>query len=237
MAITVTPLGANSVDGVFGGTSPWAAGTGVTLGTGDIVLFVYSETNVTVSGVTIGGVTATKIGDSGAPGSANTYNGSAWIAKNVSTSTGNISISTSGSYNMVGANWYLVTGEDNTSGAFTNVNHDAFDGTNPSLITATVPSGGVGLVSLGAGIFGATTRNPTTWTSCVASGNTTLESIATTGNAMNVAGNYTTTSGSVSPGASGTNSYAGACTQMMMVTFSAAAGGDTLFVGGGIHFI
>lgn len=223
MAVAVTPLGANTVDGAFGGASPWAAGTGVTLGTGDVVIFAYSDAAIgaLVKGVTAGGVVATPLGTTASS------LGNAWIATGVNTATGNVSVATSSSvaYNLVGANWFLITGEGTP--AFTSASFQGFSASSSPSVTGTVPSGGVGLVSLGCTVgSGSSNRNPTTWLNCVSSVNSTEESFVATGNTINVAGNYTTTTGTVSPNAQSTSQgYQNTNTDLMMLTFPAAGGG------------
>jgi hypothetical protein len=211
MAIALTPKGAFAFNGAFG-NSPQTI-TGAALGTGDILVFTWGDFGSPGS-VTVDGVTATSLG-----ATANA-NGQAWLATGITNATGNIALGAT--LNFVGANWWLITGEA-ASPTFTSSATNAVSGT--------VPASGVGVSAAFDTVGGSTNRNPATWTGVT--GSTTVEAQDLTGNGLNASGGSTTSSGALTATAT---AYLDTVDSMLL-TFSAAAGGDTLFVGGGIHFI
>ena len=218
MAISVTPKGANAIDGNFGAFGTTHTISSAALGAGDILVFVSGDPiNPDVTGVTVDGVTAGFIGK--------TTNNQGWcyLAQGVTNATGNIVITHNFGWNLECANWFLITGHNAASATFTFADLQSGGGSDPQSVTGTIPSGGVGLMCIS--MNGSTTaRVPATWTGCVSSGNTTLEASVATGNGSDIAGNYSTTAGSGPFTASGTNTYASQNLEVMMVTFSASGG-------------
>lgn len=226
----VTPLGANATNGAGSSGTSWTAGSGVTLGTGDIVVFTFTESSGAVAnGVTVGGSTASLIG-----ASSSTF-AKAWLAIGVSSPTGNVVVSYAGNFQYVSANWSLITGE-NTSPVFTSNSYTAFNAPSPLSISGTVSVGGTSLVAAMSTVFG-TDPNPVTWTNCVTSGNLTLEASFTTGNKIDASGNYSTTTGSVTITGTGTGSFSGTVAEIMMLAFAAGSSGANDVFGGPMHLV
>jgi hypothetical protein len=233
MSIVVTPLGAKAFDGAFVGSSPWNAATGLTLAAGDYLVFVGQDATLgeTATGVVVGstggvgGVAATSIG------ATTSGLGSAWIAKGVPAGTGDIVVSFSGDYNLVAANWFLISGESASAPVLTFDSHPSFDGTNPEVVSGTVATGGAAVLSIVQNNNGGNTPLPMTWSGCVSATDTTVEDVALTGNGITIGGNYTTTPGAVSPSVvpvstfNPPNGFAFNNIELMMVAFGPSAGG------------
>lgn len=220
MSIVVTPIGAASI--AAGGSSTTNTFSGVTLGTGDIYLFAFIDSADLLTGVVIGGVTASPIGTSGG---GSIGQGSGWKAVGVSTPTGNIVVTSNNNIQILGVNWFLVTGEDNTSAVYTATSAEGFNMTDPASVVGNISTGGVGLVAVASTITSGT-RNPVTWTNCVSPGNTTLETFVATGNQLSMGGNYTIATGAtVTVTGSGTASFSGSCGEIMMISLAQSSGG------------
>jgi hypothetical protein len=90
MAITWTPTFSHATDSAFASTTVTLSG--VTLGTGDALVYVYNNNGNNNGGtvsVTVAGVSATKIGGT-SDGS-----GTVWLAQGVNAATGTVSYSCS----------------------------------------------------------------------------------------------------------------------------------------------
>ena len=118
-SITWTPTFANTGTGGFG--SSYTV-TGATLGTGDIVVFVYMD----IAGITPGAPTVTVAGTSatllGTITDSSVVQISVYLATGISSPTGNIVVS-SPTIAPIALAGGLITGENNTSGVVTGVNN------------------------------------------------------------------------------------------------------------------
>jgi hypothetical protein len=213
-SITWTPTFANTGTGGFG-TSYTV--TGATLGTGDIVVFVYMDISglgAEIPTVTVAGTSATLLGtvtDSSATQIT------VYLATGISSSTGNVVVSASTVADIAVAGG-LITGENSGSGAVTGV--DNLTRGDPQQATGSVPSGGIGIAFIAA-VPGATNFNPTSWTSGAVgtwTRSATMESFD--GSTAICAGASTTSSGSVTASATGTSAWAFANGGIAMVTFA-----------------
>jgi hypothetical protein len=190
------------------------------LGTGDIVVFVFNDisglTPWTPPSVTVAGVSTSLIGTVTDSSSVSI---SVYVASGISSSTGNIVISASVMNDMAVAGG-LITGESVISGTVSGTNN-LISG-DPQQATGSVPSGGIGIAFIGA-VPGATSFNPTSWTAGATgtwARSATMESFDASTAAC--AGASTTSSGSVTASATGTNAWAFSTGGIVVATFSGA---------------
>ena len=195
--ISWTPTFAVANSAGFGST---INATGLTLGTGDILVFLYLD----IAGlgpftptVTVAGVTASLVGT--VTDSTDTQI-NVFFAAGVAPGTGTIAVSggTMNDYALAGG---LLTGENHTSGVVTGVNN--LTRGDPRQATGSVPSGGIGIAFIAAA-GNTTSPLPTTWTAGATgtwTGSSTMEAY-TSGDAA-CSGASTTSAGSVTASATG----------------------------------
>jgi len=200
MAISWTPTFANAGTAGFG--SSYSA-TGQTLGTGDIVVFIFNDisglTPWTPPSVTVAGVSTSLLGTITDSSSVSI---SVYIASGVSSSTGTIAVSSSGAMANLALAGGLITGESLISGTVSGTNN--LISSDPQQATGSVPTGGIGIAFIAA-IGGSTTRNPTSWTAGETgtwTRSSAMEAFDST--IAECAGASTTSSGSVTASATGT---------------------------------
>jgi hypothetical protein len=226
MAISWTPTFANAGSAGFG--SSYTASS-QTLGTGDIVVFVFNNIGGlspwTPPSVTVAGVSANLIGS---VSDSSNLSISVYLASGVSSSTGNIVVSATvmGDIALAGG---LITGESPVSATVTGV--DNLGQSDPQQATGSVPTGGIGIAFIAAA-GNTTSPLPTTWTAGEVgtwTASSTMEAYSA-GNAA-CSGASTTTTGSVTASAAGAvaQSWAFGNGGIAMVTFSASGGGAVAF--------
>jgi hypothetical protein len=139
-----------------------------------------------------------------------------FLATGVTSGTGTIAVSggTMNDYALAGG---LLTGEDHTSGVVTGVNN--LTRGDPQQATGSVPSGGIGIAYIAA-VGGSTNNNPTSWTSgAVGTWTRSATMEAFDASTANCAGASTTSTGSVTASATGTNAWAFGNGGIAMVAF------------------
>jgi hypothetical protein len=216
MAVTWTPtFGAGANNGFSTATQTF---TGLTLGTGDIIVCVYLTQNTSgtpPSAVTVAGKSATLIGSCAAGGGPAGL-ASVWLATGVTSATGSIVVTAGSVISIVGIQGGLLVGENAATVAATFNNPTAHG--DPQTISVTIPSGGISLVFI---VNQADVGIPTTWVNVT--DNAQLQWTVTTGNTGQGDGGQATASGTASAtGGGGGNGWGFVDAVMVAVSIPAA---------------
>lgn len=210
MAAVWTPTFSDAVDRGF--AANYTSGS-KTFGTGYGLVFLMNEHNgaAAVTAVTIAGVSATKLLESG---TNNNHRWQWWGAATSGNGTVVITCTSIGTFAMFGG---LLTGA-NTTPAATATNPDSLQA-DPQSLSITIPSNGVAII--GAGTTDTSANFPYSWTTATRDSGT--EAVIGTGNTAQVGGATCSTSGSQTITVAGVNGLSFFYNNMLALAFGPAA--------------